>query len=96
MSSALRNAWIFYDKVSIPGITEAVDGRSVAITAQIETNVQQKGKILALVWSASGMWLNCEAREIIAKYLDHITFFHNEVNMINKELYSGSCSVEAS
>lgn len=39
----------FYDKVSIPGITEAVDGRSVVITAQIETNAQQKGKILVLV-----------------------------------------------
>lgn len=39
----------FYDKVSIPGIIGAVDGRGVVITAQVETSVPQKGKVFALV-----------------------------------------------
>lgn len=39
----------FYDEVSIPGITGAGDNGGVVSTAQVETSVQQKGKILVLV-----------------------------------------------
>lgn len=39
----------FYDEVSIPGITGTGDGGGVVNTAQVETSVQQKWKILVLV-----------------------------------------------